>query len=173
VIYRQELTGFTGYYAAAEDPVGVAPRSGPMLGVRYEIRLGGPAQFYARAAVVNFANGDMVGHTGVLKAAVEAVQHVDICVGKILDAINRQGGFAIVLADHGNCEQMIDPATGGPHTAHTTYPVELIVVDDRVKGRKLREGGRLADVAPTALELMGLPKPAEMTGVSLLAATTR
>jgi 2,3-bisphosphoglycerate-independent phosphoglycerate mutase len=123
--------------------------------------------------VVNFANGDMVGHTGVLKAAVEAVQHVDICVGKILDAINRQGGFAIVLADHGNCEQMIDPATGGPHTAHTTYPVELIVVDDRVKGRKLREGGRLADVAPTALELMGLPKPAEMTGVSLLAATTR
>jgi 2,3-bisphosphoglycerate-independent phosphoglycerate mutase len=119
--------------------------------------------------VVNFANGDMVGHTGVLKAAIEAVQHVDVCVGKIIDAIDRQGGFAIVLADHGNCEQMIDPKTGGPHTAHTTYPVELIVVDDRVKGRKLREGGRLADVAPTTLELMGLPKPAEMTGTSLLA----
>jgi 2,3-bisphosphoglycerate-independent phosphoglycerate mutase len=118
--------------------------------------------------VVNFANGDMVGHTGVLAAAIKAVEHVDICVGRIIDAINRQNGCAIVLADHGNCEQMIDPATGGPHTAHTTYPVEIIVVDDRFKGRKLREGGRLADVAPTALQLMGLEKPAEMTRVSLI-----
>ena len=114
--------------------------------------------------VVNFANGDMVGHTGVLAAAVKAVEHVDICVGRILDAVQRQGGVAIVTADHGNCEQMIDPATGGPHTAHTTYDVELIVVDDRFKGTKLREGGRLADVAPTLLQMMGLPKPAEMTG---------
>jgi 2,3-bisphosphoglycerate-independent phosphoglycerate mutase len=118
--------------------------------------------------VVNFANGDMVGHTGVLEAAVKAVEHVDVCVGRILDAIQRQGGSAIVLADHGNAEQMIDPTTGGPHTAHTTYPVECIVVDDRFKGRKLRDGGRLADVAPTALHLMGLGKPAEMTGTSLL-----
>src|SRR2546423_2510043 len=118
--------------------------------------------------VVNFANGDMVGHTGVLAAAIKAVEHVDICVGRIMDAINRQKGCAIVLADHGNCEQMIDPSTGGPHTAHTTYPVELIVVDDRFKGKKLREGGRLADVAPTALAMMGLEKPAEMTGVSLM-----
>jgi 2,3-bisphosphoglycerate-independent phosphoglycerate mutase len=119
--------------------------------------------------VVNFANGDMVGHTGVLEAAVKAVEHVDICVGKVLEAVTRQGGVAIVTADHGNCEQMIDPATGGPHTAHTTYPVELIVVDDRFTGRKLREGGKLADVAPTLLQMLGLPKPAEMTGTSLIA----
>jgi 2,3-bisphosphoglycerate-independent phosphoglycerate mutase len=118
--------------------------------------------------VVNFANGDMVGHTGALAAAVKAVEVVDECVGKVLSAIQRQGGAAIVTADHGNCEQMIDPATGGPHTAHTTYPVECIIVDDRFKGTKLREGGRLADLAPTALQLMGLEKPAEMTGRSLL-----
>jgi 2,3-bisphosphoglycerate-independent phosphoglycerate mutase len=118
--------------------------------------------------VVNFANGDMVGHTGVLAAAIKAVEVVDQCVGKILDALQKRNGVAIVLADHGNAEQMIDPVTGGPHTAHTTYDVELIVVDDRFKGAKLREGGRLADVAPTALALMGFPKPPEMTGESLI-----
>lgn len=118
--------------------------------------------------VVNFANGDMVGHTGVLAAAIKAVEIVDECVGKILDAVKKQNGSAIVLADHGNCEQMIDPTTGGPHTAHTTYDVELIVVDDRFKGRKLAEGGRLADVAPTALKIMGLPQPPEMAGKSLI-----
>jgi 2,3-bisphosphoglycerate-independent phosphoglycerate mutase len=118
--------------------------------------------------VVNFANGDMVGHTGVLAAAIKAVECVDECVGRVLDAVARQGGAAIVTADHGNCEQMIDPATGGPHTAHTTYDVELIVVDDRFKGAKLREGGRLADVAPTMLQMMGIPKPVEMTGESLI-----
>jgi 2,3-bisphosphoglycerate-independent phosphoglycerate mutase len=120
--------------------------------------------------VVNFANGDMVGHTGVLAAAVKAVEHVDICCGKILDAVERQGGSAIVTADHGNCEQMIDPATGGPHTAHTTYDVELIVMDNRFKGKKLREGGRLADVAPTMLHMLGLEKPVEMNGRSLIPA---
>jgi 2,3-bisphosphoglycerate-independent phosphoglycerate mutase len=118
--------------------------------------------------VVNFANGDMVGHTGVLPAAIKAVEHVDICVGRILDAVQKQNGVAIVTADHGNCEQMIDPATGGPHTAHTTYPVELFVVDDRFKGKKLVEGGRLADVAPTALQMMGLEQPKEMNGRSLI-----
>jgi 2,3-bisphosphoglycerate-independent phosphoglycerate mutase len=118
--------------------------------------------------VVNFANGDMVGHTGVLDAAVKAVEHVDICVGRVLDAVQRQNGIAIVTADHGNCEQMIDPATGGPHTAHTTYDVELIVVDDRMRGKKLVEGGRLADVAPTMLHMMGLPQPKEMNGQSLI-----
>lgn len=118
--------------------------------------------------VVNFANGDMVGHTGVLKAAVKAVEVVDECCGRILSAVQRQDGTAIVLADHGNCEQMIDPATGGPHTAHTTFDVELIVVDDRMKGKKLVEGGKLADVAPTALMMMDLDKPDEMTGTSLI-----
>jgi 2,3-bisphosphoglycerate-independent phosphoglycerate mutase len=118
--------------------------------------------------VVNFANGDMVGHTGVLAAAIKAVEVVDECVGKVLSAIQSRGGVAVVLADHGNCEQMIDPATGGPHTAHTTYDVELIVVDDHFKGVKLSGGGRLADVAPTALKMMGLPQPKEMTGRSLI-----
>jgi 2,3-bisphosphoglycerate-independent phosphoglycerate mutase len=118
--------------------------------------------------VVNFANGDMVGHTGVLAAAVRAVEHVDVCVGRVLEATQRQGGVAIVTADHGNCEQMIDPSTGGPHTAHTTYDVELIVVDDRFRGKKLLEGGRLADIAPTALMMMGLSMPGEMNGQSLL-----
>ena len=118
--------------------------------------------------VVNFANCDMVGHTGVLAAAVRAVEHVDGCVGRILEAVRRNDGVAIVTADHGNCEQMIDPTTGGPHTAHTTYDVELFVVDDRFKGVRLTEDGRLADVAPTALHMMGIEKPAEMTGSSLL-----
>ncbi len=118
--------------------------------------------------VVNFANCDMVGHTGVLPAAIRAVEFVDEAVGELLDATQRMGGAAIVLADHGNCEQMIDPDTGGPHTAHTTYDVELFVVDDRFKGMALLPGGRLADVAPTALRMMGLPQPAEMTGRSLI-----
>jgi len=118
--------------------------------------------------VVNFANGDMVGHTGVLNAAIKAVEVVDECVGKVFEAAKKVGGALLVLADHGNCEQMIDPATGGPHTAHTTYDVEIIAVDDRFKGVKLREGGRLADVAPTALRMMGLAKPPEMTGQSLV-----
>lgn len=114
--------------------------------------------------IVNFANGDMVGHTGVLAAAVKAVETVDHCVGRIVDATMKQGGALVITADHGNCEQMIDPATGGPHTSHTTYDVDLIVVDDALKGKKLREQGRLADIAPTLLALMGLEKPESMTG---------
>ena len=110
----------------------------------------------------------MVGHTGNLAAAVQAVEVVDRCVGRVVDAVLERGGAAIVTADHGNCEQMIDPATGGPHTAHTTYDVDLIVADDRHKAAALRQGGRLADIAPTLLALAGLPKPPEMTGRSLL-----
>ena len=118
--------------------------------------------------VVNFANPDMVGHTGVLAAAIEAVEFVDARAGEVLEAVQRQGGAAIVLADHGNCEQMIDPETGTPHTSHTIYDVELIVVDDRFKGHSLRTDGRLADVAPTALQMLGLEKPQEMSGTSLI-----
>lgn len=118
--------------------------------------------------VVNFANGDMVGHTGVLAAAIEAVEKVDSCVGRIVDATLAKGGSLVVTADHGNCEQMIDPETGGPHTAHTTYDVPLIVVEPNLQGTSLRQGGRLADIAPTILELMGLDKPTEMTGDALL-----
>ena len=118
--------------------------------------------------IVNFANGDMVGHTGVLAAAIQAVQTVDECVGRIVEATLAKGGSLIVTADHGNCEQMIDPQTGGPHTAHTTYDVPLIVVEPSLAGSALREGGRLADIAPTLLELMGLPIPEQMTGEPLL-----
>ena len=119
--------------------------------------------------VLNYANGDMVGHTGNLDAAIKAVETVDACVGRVVDAVIARGGAAIVTADHGNCEQMIDPQTGGPHTAHTTYDVNLILVDDRFKGKTLREGGRLADIAPTLLAVGGIEQPGEMTGESLLA----
>ncbi len=119
--------------------------------------------------VVNFANPDMVGHTGSLPAAIKAVETVDQCVGAIIDKVLAKGGCAIVTADHGNAEQMWNPDTNAPHTAHTTYPVPLIVLGEAFKGRALRSDGRLADIVPTALEMLGLQKPAEMTGESLLA----
>jgi 2,3-bisphosphoglycerate-independent phosphoglycerate mutase len=119
--------------------------------------------------VVNFANGDMVGHTGVLPAAIEAIETVDACAGSIVDETLRRGGSAIVTADHGNAEQMWDPQANAPHTAHTNFPVPLIIVGERFRGRTLRSGGRLADIAPTILDMIGFPRPAEMTGESLLA----
>lgn len=122
--------------------------------------------------VVNYANGDMVGHTGVVEAAVKAVETVDACVGRVVDAALAKGGSLVVTADHGNCEQMIDPKTGGPHTAHTTFQVPLIVVEPGLEGTSLNEGGRLADIAPTVLALMGLPIPPEMTGEALLKVTS-
>jgi 2,3-bisphosphoglycerate-independent phosphoglycerate mutase len=118
--------------------------------------------------VINFANPDMVGHTGVLSAAIKAAEAVDQCVGKILDKIKSLGGAAIVTADHGNLERMWDTPKNQPHTAHTVGDVPLIVFDERYKNSKLREGGRLADIGPTFLEMMGLPQPEEMTGQSLL-----
>lgn len=118
--------------------------------------------------VVNYANGDMVGHTGNLEATVKACAAVDAGVGAIIDATLARGGGLIVTADHGNAEQMIDPATNAPHTAHTTYDVPLYVVGEAWRGVRLRAGGRLADIAPTALAMLGLPQPPEMTGRSLL-----
>ena len=117
--------------------------------------------------VLNFANADMVGHTGSLPAAIKAVETVDTGLGRIADAIEKAGGALLVTADHGNSEMMRDPETGGPHTAHTTNPVPLMLVGGRNRG--LVAEGRLADLAPTLLELMELPKPKEMTGASLLA----
>ena len=117
--------------------------------------------------VLNFANPDMVGHTGNLPAAIKAVETVDAGLGRIAEAIQKSGGALIVTADHGNCEMMRDPETGGPHTAHTLNPVPVLVVGAR--NRALVAGGRLADIAPTLLELMEMPKPREMTGSSLLA----
>ena len=118
--------------------------------------------------ILNFANCDMVGHTGIMEAAMDAVRVVDECVDKVLNAILEAGGCAFVTADHGNADQMVDPETKEPFTAHTTNPVPFIAVGANMIGRKLREGGRLADVAPTMLETMGVPVPAEMTGTSLL-----
>jgi 2,3-bisphosphoglycerate-independent phosphoglycerate mutase len=118
--------------------------------------------------VVNFANPDMVGHTGSLPAAIKACEVVDAGLGRALAALQAKGGAMIVTADHGNCEMMVDPVTGGPHTAHTVNPVPVILVGGP-KGAALRSGGRLADLAPTVLQLMGLAKPPEMTGESLIA----
>lgn len=117
--------------------------------------------------VINFANPDMVGHTGSLPAAIQAVETVDGCVAKILEAVAQIGGSTVVTADHGNCEQMYDPIHQCPHTSHTLNDVELIVVDEKRKKDALRSGGRLADIAPTLLDLMGLAIPTEMTGKSL------
>lgn len=120
--------------------------------------------------VVNFANPDMVGHTGSLEAAKKAVEATDKGVGELLDALAKMGGRAVICADHGNAEQMWDPTVNGPHTAHTLNLVEVFVVGEgfAVGKTKMRTGGRLADIAPTILHLMGLPKPAEMTGESLV-----
>ena len=117
--------------------------------------------------ILNFANPDMVGHTGSLPAAIKAVETVDECVGKIVKLIEEKEANLIITADHGNCEQMIDYKTGEPHTAHTTNPVPIIVINGKNK-IKLREGGILADLAPTMLDMMGLEKPAEMSGSSLI-----
>ena len=115
--------------------------------------------------ILNYANPDMVGHTGSLEAAIKAIEKIDDCVQRVVDAVKEQEGVLLITADHGNAEQMIDETTGEPHTAHTTNPVPLILVGkDDVK---LKEG-KLADLAPTMIDIMGLEKPQEMTGESLI-----
>jgi 2,3-bisphosphoglycerate-independent phosphoglycerate mutase len=118
--------------------------------------------------VLNFANPDMVGHTGIFEAAVKAVETVDACVGRVVDEVLEKGGAVLLIADHGNAEKMIDLETGQPHTAHTTNPVPFVLILDDGKKHKLREGGILADVAPTILDLMDIPIPKAMTGRSLM-----
>jgi 2,3-bisphosphoglycerate-independent phosphoglycerate mutase len=119
-----------------------------------------------RFCVVNFANPDMVGHTGVIPAVVRAVETVDACLGRVVEAVERAGGVCLVTADHGNAERLLEDDGVSPHTAHTTNPVPLVVT---LEGAELRSGGELSDLAPTVLALLGLPQPAEMTGRSLLA----
>lgn len=116
--------------------------------------------------IINYANPDMVGHTGSLPAAIAACEEIDRDMGRVIDALKKAGGAMIVTADHGNCETMIDPVTGKPHTAHTTNLVPVALVNGP-EGVRLREG-RLADLAPTLLDLMQLPVPPEMTGKTLI-----
>ena len=119
----------------------------------------------------NYANGDMVGHSGSLPATIQAVETVDRCLARVVAAAERAGARLIVTADHGNCELMIDPATGGPHTAHTTSPVPILAIDYSAGAARadtpLRGGGALCDVGPTVLRMMGIEPPAEMTGKDL------
>jgi len=120
---------------------------------------------------MNFANADMVGHSGKLEAAIKAVEAVDAGLGRIYQALQPRGGAWVITSDHGNAETMIDPATGSPHTYHTTNPVPLILVteDDRLQ---LRPGGALQDIAPTLLTVLGVPEPPEMTGRDLRRTTS-
>jgi 2,3-bisphosphoglycerate-independent phosphoglycerate mutase len=119
--------------------------------------------------VVNFANGDMVGHTGNMDAAIKAIEAVDNGVAKIAEAVDKIGGAMLVTADHGNSDQLFEPSINEAHTRHTMNPVEVVIYGKGLEGLKLRQGGSLGDIAPTILQLMGLKKPEEMTGESLIA----
>jgi len=129
--------------------------------------LGAIAEAEADVFIVNFANPDMVGHTGKLDKTIEACQYIDTCLGWITKSIRESNGVTLITADHGNAEQMIDPKTGGAHTAHTTNPVPFHLIDEAARGVKMREGGALEDIGPTILSLMGNEKPVEMTGRDL------
>jgi 2,3-bisphosphoglycerate-independent phosphoglycerate mutase len=123
--------------------------------------------------IVNFANADMVGHSGKIEPTVRAVETVDRELGRVYKAVKERGGALLVTADHGNAEMLIDPVTGGPHTAHTTNPVPLILVTDAVKGTvSLRPDGSLRDISPTMLGLLRMEKPKDMTGGDLRISTT-
>ena len=118
--------------------------------------------------IMNFANADMVGHSGKLEPTIKAVETVDACLGQIYSAVKQHGGAMLITADHGNAEMMKDPITGGPHTYHTTNPVPFIVVSEDAKNFTLRPDGALQDISPTVLSILGIPQPKEMTGDSLL-----
>jgi 2,3-bisphosphoglycerate-independent phosphoglycerate mutase len=117
--------------------------------------------------IVNFANADMVGHSGQIEPTVKAVETVDACLGRIEPALRAKGGAMLITADHGNAEMLIDPVTGGPHTAHTTNPVPFIVISDNSKQFTLKPGGSLQDISPTILAMLQIDRPKEMTGQDL------
>jgi 2,3-bisphosphoglycerate-independent phosphoglycerate mutase len=149
-----------------------SPRDVPTYDHKPEMSAAGAAEQFTshwrgdgfRFGVINFANPDMVGHTGVIPAAVRAIEEVDARLAEVVAAVHESGGACIVTADHGNAEEMLEP-DGSPNTAHSTNPVPLVVTAD---GLELRDGGVLADVAPTALALLGIPQPEAMTGTSLI-----
>ena len=154
-----------------EQYLAESPRDVPTYDHKPEMSAAGAAELFTghwgeggyRFGIINFANPDMVGHTGVIPAAVAAVEEVDRRLAEVVSVVHEGGGALIVTADHGNCEQMLEP-DGSPNTAHSTNPVPAIVT---AEGIELREGGILADVAPTALDLLGIPQPEAMTGKSL------
>jgi 2,3-bisphosphoglycerate-independent phosphoglycerate mutase len=121
---------------------------------------------------MNYANADMVGHTGRIDAATKAVETIDVCLGRLSEAVEHAGGTLVITADHGNAELMRDPETGEAHTAHTLNPVPFVVVNPPTEIGRL-ENGRLSDIAPTLLDILGLTKPAAMTGHSLISSTVR
>ncbi len=161
---------------AGEDRVLIpSPKSVATYDLKPEMSAAGVAEAVSKALsekdydfiLVNFANPDMVGHTGILPAAISANESVDVAIGRVVEAALAKNGAVLITADHGNCEVMVDPKTGEPHTAHTLNRVPFVYVHPGHESAKLREGGRIADVAPTMLELLKLPIPAAMSGVSL------
>jgi 2,3-bisphosphoglycerate-independent phosphoglycerate mutase len=163
--------GKEGELAGEEQLLADSPRDVPTYDHKPEMSAEGAARLFTdawsadgyRFGIINFANPDMVGHTGVIPAAVSAIEEVDRRLADVVSAVHEKGGALIITADHGNSEQMLEP-DGSPNTAHSTNPVPAIVT---VRDIQLREGGILADVAPTALDLLGIPQPEAMTGKSL------
>jgi 2,3-bisphosphoglycerate-independent phosphoglycerate mutase len=158
-----------------EDRVLVPSPKVATYDLKPEMSAAGIAQAVVKAAeegtfdvmIVNFANADMVGHSGKIEPTVKAVETVDGCLGEIEKAVRARGGAMLITADHGNAEMMIDPATGGPHTAHTTNPVPFILISENSKQFSLRPDGSLRDISPTILAMLDLPEPKEMTGKDL------
>ncbi|MGC2196245.1 MAG: 2,3-bisphosphoglycerate-independent phosphoglycerate mutase [Terriglobales bacterium] len=158
-----------------EDRVLVPSQKVATYDLKPEMSAAGIAQAVVKAVedgtfdvlIVNFANADMVGHSGKIEPTIKAVETVDACLGEIEKAVKARGGAMLITADHGNAEQMIDPATGGPHTAHTTNPVPFILVSENAKQITLKPNGSLRDISPTILGMLNLPEPKEMTGQDL------
>jgi len=165
---EQEWPGETRILVPSPREVGTYDKkpemSAPEVAARFAAAIGDGYRF----AIVNFANPDMVGHSGSIPATVAAVETTDRCLGEVVAAVERAGGVTLVTADHGNAEKMLAEDGVSPHTAHTTNPVPLVVT---LPGAELRDGGELSDLAPTCLDLLGIEQPAEMTGTSLIAAS--
>jgi len=160
---EQEWPGESRVLVPSPREVGTYDKKPEMSAAEVAARVAAEAANYD-FVIVNFANPDMVGHTGSIPAAIAAVETTDRALGVVLDAVRRAGGTALVTADHGNAETMLAPDGVSPHTAHTTNPVPLVVTDPKLT---LRDGGELSDLAPTILSMLGIPQPGEMTGRAL------